>query len=142
MQRVCVHPQLHFLFAFPSPPIAHASCTPLSQPYTNPPPLLLLQSASDQFCDLCLYLCLHPRALSSVSSVSVLQFKDVGSAFGNFTRPEDWTKFAARVRHYGDAWCCVDAHPGHVYYDLLWDVPHVDMHNRRWNGSWHVAPGP
>jgi hypothetical protein len=84
----------------------------------------------------------HNRALSSVRGVSVLKFSNITLAFGNFTRPEDWTKFANRIKHYGDLWCCLATHPAVVHYNLLWDVPHTDVHNRRFNGTWVPLLGP
>lgn len=57
-------------------------------------------------------------------------------------RTAKWDRFAARMRGYGSIWCCVHAHPGHIHYDLLWDVPHVDKFNRVWNGTWEVKTGP
>jgi hypothetical protein len=82
------------------------------------------------------------RALSSVSSMSVLRFSNITQSFGNFTRPADWTKFVNRVKHYGDLWCCLDTHPPVVHYSLLWDVAHTDMFNRQWNGTWVPLLGP
>ena len=54
----------------------------------------------------------------------------------------DWDRFASRMRQYGSIWCCIHAHPGHIHYDLLWDVPHFDKFNRVWNGTWEVKTGP
>lgn len=30
-------------------------------------------------------------------------------------------KFRARVKQYVGIWCCIEAHPGHIYYDMYWD---------------------
>lgn len=81
-------------------------------------------------------------ALSSVSSISVLNFTSIDSVFSNFTRAEDYTRFFKRLQHYGAVWCCVDAHPGHVHYDFWWDVPHRDRFDRAWNGTWRPITGP
>lgn len=90
-----------------------------------PPPLLLLH-----------------RALSSAQHMMVIRFNSVIDAFGNFTRAEDWSKFARRMAQYGSVWCCVDAHPGHIHYDMLWDVPgHEDRHGRIWS-KWEPKTGP
>ena len=53
-------------------------------------------------------------------------------------------KFELRLREYASIWCCKHAHPGHVWYDFLFDVPHVDRHNRKWDESnpWKVVTGP
>ena len=45
----------------------------------------------------------------------------------------DWVRFANRIKGYTSLWCCVAAHPGHVHYDMLWDVPHhSDKFGRVW----------
>ncbi|KAI8466122.1 MAG: nucleotide-diphospho-sugar transferase-domain-containing protein [Monoraphidium minutum] len=82
-------------------------------------------------------------ALSSVASIPVLNFTSMESAFGRFVRHEDQQRFHRRMAQYGAVWCCVDAHPGHVHYDLLWDLPHTDKHNRKFGaGEWKPITGP
>lgn len=82
-------------------------------------------------------------ALSSASSVSVLNFTDIGRAFGNFTRAVDYGRFHKRLQHYGAVWCCADAHPGHVHYDFWWDTAHTDRFGRAWaKGAWKPVAGP
>jgi hypothetical protein len=72
----------------------------------------------------------------------VLNFTSIGSAFGNFSRPADFTRFQRRMAQYGAVWCCVDAHPGHVHYDLWWDTHHTDKFGRKWGrGREGAAPG-
>jgi hypothetical protein len=81
------------------------------------------------------------RALSSVSGVAVLDFRNINFAFGNFTHPGDWTRFAARMAQATDAWCCSKPMPGHIPYDMLWDVvPHRDKYGTEWNTPWAPLP--
>ena len=44
-------------------------------------------------------------------------------------------RFQKRTRIYTALWCCVNAHPGHVWYDMWWDSQHTDRHNRRQNST-------
>ena len=72
----------------------------------------------------------------------VLKFNDVAASFGNFTHARDFEKFYRRVQHYGSVWCCVDAHPGHIHYDMWWDMPgHKDKFGRTWD-KWEPKTGP
>lgn len=57
------------------------------------------------------------------------------------THAADWTKFSARLRTYTSLWCCVNHHPGHVHYDMQFDVPHVDKFNKKWD-RWEPTTGP
>jgi len=59
-------------------------------------------------------------------------------------RSED---FMETMKWLGGGWCCVgtrDRSPGHFWYDLLWDIPHVDRFGRRWDekNPWKPTPGP
>lgn len=59
------------------------------------------------------------------------------------TRAEDWVKFSRRMAVATSLWCCVAQHPGHVHYDILYDVvPHTDRHGRVWNDLWVPTCGP
>lgn len=62
--------------------------------------------------------------------------------WGGWALAEDRERFHRRVKDYAGIWCCKFAHPGHVWYDLLWDVPHTDRHNRAMNGTWQLITGP
>jgi hypothetical protein len=81
-------------------------------------------------------------ALQSVKDFKVLDFTTMSGAFKNFSDVNDWDKFARRMRIYGSIWCCIHAHPGHIHYDLLHDIPHTDKFNRVWNTTWKVQTGP
>eukprot|EP00962_Isochrysis_galbana_P024350 scaffold7453_cov128-Isochrysis_galbana.AAC.5 len=55
--------------------------------------------------------------------------------------------FAETLKSLGGGWCCVattDRSPGHFWYDLLWDTPHVDRFGRRWGEAqpWRPTAGP
>uniref|UniRef100_A0A383W3X9 Nucleotide-diphospho-sugar transferase domain-containing protein n=1 Tax=Tetradesmus obliquus TaxID=3088 RepID=A0A383W3X9_TETOB len=80
--------------------------------------------------------------LSPVSHVQVLKFSTMQNAFGNFTQEQDYTKFLKRMHHMGSVWCCIDAHPGHIHYDLWWDIPHTDKFGRKWDTQWQPTAGP
>ena len=56
----------------------------------------------------------------------------------------DAKKFSTRVKRYAGLWCCVfDAVPGHIWYDMEFDVvPHTDRHNRVWDTAWEPKTGP
>ena len=52
-------------------------------------------------------------------------------------------RFEERLKIYSSLWCCVDKHPGHVWYDFMWDVvPHTDRHGREQKGPWQPITGP
>jgi hypothetical protein len=44
--------------------------------------------------------------------MSVLHFNTMHRAFGNFSDPQDWAKFARRIAHYGSQWCCAEGGEG------------------------------
>ena len=52
-------------------------------------------------------------------------------------------RFEERLKIYSSLWCCVNKHPGHVWYDFMWDVvPHTDRHGRAQSGPWQPVTGP
>ena len=52
-------------------------------------------------------------------------------------------RFQERGKIYTSIWCCVDRHPGHVWYDLFWDIePHLDRHRRKMPIPWMPLTGP
>ncbi len=74
--------------------------------------------------------------------MSILRFSNLVDAFGNFTQVQDWTRFYRRMQQYSSVWCCIDAHPGHIHYDMWWDLPgHTDKFGRTW-GKWEPMTGP
>eukprot|EP00798_Chlamydomonas_sp_ICE-L_P025303 gene25303-10957_t len=81
-------------------------------------------------------------ALGEASKFKVLEFSTMQGAMANFTKPEDWGRFANRMRQYGSIWCCIMAHPGHIHYDMLWDVEHKDKFDRKWGLPWETKTGP
>ncbi len=82
-------------------------------------------------------------ALTNAKTFKVMHFTTMVNALGNFSNPQQWTRFQERMKLYGSIWCCVHAHPGHIHYDMLWDVvPHNDKFGRTWNTSWSTVTGP
>ena len=68
-------------------------------------------------------------------------------AFGGFTAAADQEKFEGRIKQLASIWCCIHPPPrvpGHIWYDLLWDLPggHTDKHNRHFNATWVPILGP
>jgi arabinosyltransferase len=87
------------------------------------------------------------RTLGKVAlEYKVLKFKSIDGVFSQHKSDKDAEKFARRTSLMPSIWCCVQPQPGkpgHVWYDLWWDVvPHIDVHNRKWNEPWHIVTGP
>mmetsp|Transcript_17364 Transcript_17364/g.37489 ORF Transcript_17364/g.37489 Transcript_17364/m.37489 type:complete len:686 (-) Transcript_17364:496-2553(-) len=80
-------------------------------------------------------------ALINTAEFKVLEFTTMNNAFKNFTDAGDWVKFANRMRVYTSIWCCIMSHPGHIHYDMLWDIPHTDKFNKEWT-KWEPTTGP
>ncbi|PNW73352.1 hypothetical protein CHLRE_14g629000v5 [Chlamydomonas reinhardtii] len=80
----------------------------------------------------------------AVKGAKVLHFTSMaGFNFPQaFSEPGAAARFVERMKLYGSIWCCVLAHPGHIHYDLLWDMPHTDKFQRVWNGTWDTKTGP
>ena len=80
------------------------------------------------------------EALRPWESEKVLRFADATDIFGGFTDVHDQEKFEHRVRLMGSIWCCVQPEeenkPGHIWYDLWWDTPHTDRHDRDFFSEW------
>lgn len=94
---------------------------------------------------------------SPLSAVKILEFTSMLGVVSGFAEDADRERFYRRVRDYAGIWCCIQAHPvrasvirtapvrhasddaatrqGHIWYDLLFDVPHTDRHNRVFNGT-------
>jgi hypothetical protein len=83
-------------------------------------------------------------ALTAASKHKVLHFTSMANALQNFSDARDWLRFSDRMKQYGSIWCCVLAHPGHIHYDLLFDMPHRDKFMRLWdaNKTWVPTTGP
>lgn len=84
------------------------------------------------------------EALGKHAGVKVVELTSLEpGTFGGFDDEATTTKFHNRLKLYAGIWCCHHAHPGHVWYDMLWDViPHTDRHNRHWSGPWEPKTGP
>ena len=87
------------------------------------------------------------KALEPLRTKKVLHFSSMEGAFGGFTTAADQDKFEARIKQLASIWCCVRPPPkvpGHIWYDLLWDMPggHIDKHNRHFNDTWVPILGP
>ena len=88
------------------------------------------------------------EALTSVESAKVLHFSDMEGFFGGFSEEKDEAKFVRRVVMMPSIWCCVqpeeEGQAGHVFYDLLWDIPggHTDKHMRALRPPWVPLAGP
>jgi hypothetical protein len=84
-------------------------------------------------------------ALAEVAAgVAVLKFDDAAALWTGFADAEREARFRRRLGVYGSLWCCVNAHPGHVWYDLFFDSANgTDRHGRaRGPGPWAPATGP
>ncbi|GJP65581.1 hypothetical protein CLOP_g22455 [Closterium sp. NIES-67] len=55
------------------------------------------------------------------SLVKWIEFSSMEGVFGGWDDKELEKKFRWRLRHYTGIWCCVHAHPGHIYYNFFWD---------------------
>lgn len=77
------------------------------------------------------------------SDIQRIHFEDPAGLWDGFVDKENDDKFRRRMNEYGSLWCCVNKHPGHVWYDLFWDEqPHVDRHGRMIEGAWSPMTGP
>jgi arabinosyltransferase len=83
-------------------------------------------------------------ALARVSAAPILHFPDPGAALAGFRDRGTAARLARRVAASTDLWCCVPgAAPGHVWYDAMADVDHVDRHGKRWRArEWAPTTGP
>lgn len=110
------------------------------------------------------------RIFRPLRRVKILEFSGIPpTLFAGWANEADKRRFYRRVREFGAIWCCVHAHPvrhishqamrcckgltlrllcgccrrqGHIWYDLLFDVPHTDRHNRVFNGTFPLLTGP
>ncbi|KAL6771842.1 hypothetical protein ACKKBG_A28015 [Auxenochlorella protothecoides x Auxenochlorella symbiontica] len=57
--------------------------------------------------------------------------------------PVETAFYNERMRGWMGAFCCVEEKPGHIFYDLFWDVPgHINRFNEVQEGPWEPKPGP
>lgn len=80
---------------------------------------------------------------NNFKEVTIIHFKSFENVNFKFENINDDKIFKEKTKKITGLWCCTKGHPGHVWYDLWWDtVPHIDMHNRLWNETWHPILGP
>ena len=73
----------------------------------------------------------------------VLKFSTMVGVFSGFEDKKKTEQFSNRLKRYAGLWCCIHAHPGHIWYDMEFDViPHKDRHNRVWDKPWEPTAGP
>jgi len=85
------------------------------------------------------------RALfGKYQNYQVLEFTSMSKkVFRGFDLPEDTRRFHEKLKTYTGIWCCIHAHPGHIWYDMWFDeIPHTDRHNRKITEKWEPKPGP
>ena len=83
------------------------------------------------------------EALGAFRGTKILHFSTMMNAFGGFDSPGTTAQFMEKIKHWTSIWCCVHAHPGHIWYDMLFDVKgHKDRHMRVWEGEWFPKTGP
>lgn len=57
--------------------------------------------------------------LEPYKDIKIIQFSSMEFSFGGWDNPEMEKKFNWRLRHITGIWCCVNAHPGHIWYDFF-----------------------
>ena len=81
--------------------------------------------------------------LKDYKDTKVLRFTTMLGVFSGFEDPEKREQFSKRIKRYAGLWCCIHAHPGHIWYDMEFDmIPHTDRHNRLWEKPWEPTAGP
>lgn len=79
----------------------------------------------------------------NVKDRKVVDFSSMLGAFGGFADPAVGIRFQTRLKQYATIWCCVNEHPGHIFYDWFWDViPRSDRFGREWKDTWVPLTGP
>eukprot|EP00897_Mesotaenium_endlicherianum_P010583 jgi/Mesen1/9553/ME000640S08909 len=56
------------------------------------------------------------------ADVRLLEFSTMSDAFGGWDDQEREKRFSTRIKRYLGLWCCVNAHPGHIWYDFYADT--------------------
>lgn len=59
--------------------------------------------------------------LEPLKNIKVLEFSTMVNTFGGWDDKDREGKFNARIQRYLGIWCCVNAQPGHIYYDFFTD---------------------
>ncbi|KAJ1620557.1 nucleotide-diphospho-sugar transferase-domain-containing protein [Pavlovales sp. CCMP2436] len=79
---------------------------------------------------------------------SLVELAELPPSFGegSLLSPAQQRAFKDALTLYTDVWCCINpvkwGLPGHIMYDMLWDVvPHTDRMRRMWKCPWHIAIG-
>lgn len=83
--------------------------------------------------------------LNNHKDAKVLKFSTMVGVFSGFEDTQKTERFSNRLKRYAGLWCCIHAHPGHIWYDMEFEVkPHTDRHNRIWGGEkqWEPTAGP
>lgn len=78
-----------------------------------------------------------------LAKAKVLRVVGIEWLFGAWADVASEERFKRRLDRYGSIWCCVDAHPGHIWYDFFFDqAPHQDRHGRMFEKGWRPLTGP
>lgn len=68
------------------------------------------------------------HTLRPYSDAKVIHFNSIRRQdFLGISNEGAQVKFENRIKKYTSLWCCKQAHPGHIWYDMMWDVK--GMHN-------------
>jgi arabinosyltransferase len=80
----------------------------------------------------------------SIDRYALIHFQDAAALWKGFKDESLARKFKKRLDMYTSIWCCIDRHPGHIWYDFFWDVgAHKDKHGREIGpGEWEPKTGP
>lgn len=83
-------------------------------------------------------------ALASIMhKFDLIVFENPLKLWKGFENQEDMSKFVSRYTRIADIWCCIQGHPGHIWYDLFWDtIPHTDKFGRYIDKEWQPQLGP
>jgi hypothetical protein len=79
-----------------------------------------------------------------IDRYTLIHFEDAAALWKGFKDERLAKKFKSRLDMYTSIWCCIDKHPGHIWYDFFWDSgAHLDKHGRQiGRGEWEPQTGP
>ena len=82
-----------------------------------------------------------------VESFELVEFENPVKLWKGFDNHADMDKFSARYNQIASLWCCIEppsqGQPGHIWYDLWYDVvPHTDRFSRWIDSAWKPSLGP